>query len=149
MMMTEICQELRNWFEKDRYIGKVSINGNNITVNGKNVNILTGQYFRIIGSVFNDGVHIYPSSYTVDETFDGAVWLMAVPPAVISLATEIDSWQTKYGGVDSVNMSPFNSESFGGYSYSKSGGGSSDASNAGAGTWQSVYAKRLNAWRKV
>jgi hypothetical protein len=83
-----------------------------------------------------------------DEVFDGAIWLMAIPKDVLILSEEIDAWIEKYGGVDSVAMSPYNSESFGGYSYSKSGGGSSDGTSK-AGTWQGAFATRLNEWRKI
>lgn len=151
MIMTELCQEIKNWFDKDRFYGDFKIENNILTMNGAELPIKENQYYRIIGSVFNDGVHLMKSasSILIDEDFDGAIWLMAVPPAVISLANEIDEWQSKYGGADSANMSPYNSESFGGYSYSKSVGGSADGNNAGAGTWQSAFAKRLNAWRKI
>lgn len=73
---------------------------------------------------------------------------MAIPPAMLSLSEEIDAWQTKHGGVDSTAMSPYNSESFGGYSYSKSSGGSAE-SGGGFGGWQSAFANRLNPWRKL
>ena len=149
-MLTEICQELKNWFEKDRCYGDFTIQSGSITQDGVEVPIKDGQYFRVIGSIFNDGVHLFGSvsSVLIDEDFSGEIWLMAVPKAVVDLAAEIGSWVEKYGGVDSVNMSPYNSESFGGYSYSKSGGGSSDGTS-GAGTWQGVFAKRLNIWRKI
>lgn len=151
MMLTEICQYLKNWFDKDRFYGDFKIEDHVLTMGGAELPIKEGQYFRIIGSVFNDGVHLMnsASSDLVDEEFDGAIWLMAVSSAVISLANEIEAWQAKYGGADSVNMSPYNSESFGGYSYSKSGGGSSDGNTSGAGTWQGVFAKRLSLWRKI
>lgn len=149
MIMTEICQEIRNWFDRDRCFGLFKIESGEITVGGKPLEIKDGQYFRIIGSTFNDGVHVFPSSNLIDEDFDGAIWLMAVPPAVISLAAEIEAWQAKYGGVGSMAMSPYNSESFGGYSYSKSGGGSADGTSGSAGTWQGAFAKRLNMWRKI
>lgn len=150
-MLTEICQEIRNWFDRERYIGQISIEGGLVKMGGEELPIRDGQNFRIIGSVFNDGVHLKGDSKDLleDEDFDGAVWAMAVPPAVISLAAEIDAWQAKYGGVDSVSMSPYNSESFGGYSYSKSGGGSGDGTQSAAGTWQGAFAKRLNMWRKI
>lgn len=107
--------------------------------------IQDNQYFRIVGSVFNDGVHQYTSELELtDETFTGAIWLMAIPKDVIDLATEISDWKEKYA--DTVN-SPFQSESFGGYSYSKASGGSSSGSSGP--TWQSVFAKRLNEWRKI
>lgn len=117
------------------------------------MNILDDQYFRIMGSVFNDGVHQkgLGSDALHDETFYGSVWAMAVPPSVIALAEEIEKWQEKYGSVDSASMSPFNSESFGGYSYSKSTGGGSyygDGASGGNG-WKSAFADRLNRWRKI
>ena len=75
------------------------------------------------------------------------MWALAIPKAVINLAAEIAEWQTKYVAADSAAMSPYQSESFGGYSYSKSAGGS--ASGASASGWQSAFANRLNMWRKL
>lgn len=72
-----------------------------------------------------------------DETFDGAVWAMAIPPALEAIAVEIEEWKAKNAD---VLASPYQSESFGGYSYTK---GSDSAS------WQGVFAKRLNRWRKL
>ena len=153
MILTEICQHLRNWFDRNqkKYQGKIEISNGEISVADSSFVLQDGQYYRIIGSLFNDGVHCYHSDTLTDENeFDGAVWSMAIPPAVVELAADIEAWQTKYGNVDSNSMSPFNSESFGGYSYSKSsGGGSSNSSGSGNNTWQGVFAKRLNAWRKI
>lgn len=144
-MLTELCQELKNWFDKDRFFGTFTISGGSIGLS--ETGIQNGQYFRIVGSVFNDGVHQYPAAGLTDETFDGAVWLMAVPQAVITLNQDIMAWQRKYGTADSEAMSPFTSESFGGYSYSKGSG--SSGSDGGGVTWQSVFASRLNLWRKI
>lgn len=146
-MLSELCRELRNWFDIDRQFGDFTIeNGSIVAFNGDEP--LTNQYIRIVGSVFNDGVYKYPVSGLQDETFNGAVWFLAIPAEVISLSQDIDEWKAKYAGVDSAAMSPFNSESFGGYSYSKSGGGSSDGAT-NAGTWQGAFASRLNMWRKI
>lgn len=142
-MLSEICHDLRNYFDTKKYFGKFVISDNSIT---GTYDIQDGQYFRIVGSVFNDGVHEYPPKDLTDEEFTGAIWAMAVPSEVIALADEIKDWAEKYGSVDSANMSPYNSESFGGYSYSKSGGGSS---GDGTGTWQKAFANRLNEWRKI
>ena len=72
---------------------------------------------------------------------------MAVPATVIAIASDINEWQTKYGGADSDAMSPFTSESFAGYSYSKSGSGNA---NSGSNiTWQDVFGGRLNKYRKL
>lgn len=148
-MLTEICQYLHNWFEVAKFYGKFIISDGHIeSYNDGDIGLIEGQYFRIIGSLLNDGVHQYPSEGLKDETFDGAIWSMALPPAVLSLSEEIDSWQIKHGSVDSTAMSPYNSESFGGYSYSKSSGGSVE-SGGGSGGWQSAFANRLNPWRKL
>ena len=146
-MLTEICAYLHNWFceDSDMIVGNIVIGDSEITV--PNVVIQPGQYIRIIGSVFNDGVWQYGEATFRPETFDGAVWLMRIPQTVIQLATDIEDWQAKYGSVDSKAMSPFNSESFGGYSYSKSGGGSAGSSSVP--TWQSVYASRLRRYRRL
>ena len=139
MIITEICAELRNWF--------VVPNGVHIqtyTISGGSIAPLDflqeGQYFRIIGSVFNDGVHQYPATSLTDEVFDGAVWSMAVPPAVIDLAAEIE----EYNNSDAGKASPFTSESFGGYAYTKA----TDANGAPI-SWQKAFASRLNKWRKL
>lgn len=143
-MLAELCHELKNWFEKDKLFDTFTISDGSIVV----PNCQVGQYFRIVGSVFNDGVYQYPATDLIDEVFDGAIWLMAIPKDVLVLSEEIDAWVERYGGVDSVAMSPYNSESFGGYSYSKSGGGSSDGTSK-VGTWQGAFATRLNDWRKI
>lgn len=150
-MLTELCQYCRNWFNRKpngdwypRFVGVFTISNGALITN----ELTEGQYFRIMGSLLNDGVHKYGVDILKDETFEGAVWSMGVPPAVVQLAADIKTWQDKYGGIDSENMSPYQSESFGGYSYSKSGGGTSDGVS-GAGTWQAAFAKRLNPWRKV
>lgn len=149
-MLTEICQYLRNWFDRKpdgseypKYYGDFTIKDGAI-----NAELADGQYYRIIGSTFNDGVHLYPNDFLTDESFNGAVWVMVLPPSLVLLATEINQWQKQYGGANSPALSPYQSESFGGYSYSKSSGGSSDGVGD-AGTWQSVYGSRLNIWRKI
>lgn len=113
------------------------------------MNIQTDQYYRIIGSVFNDGVYKFGSEELKDEDFTGAVWLMAIPDDVISLAAEIYDWQAKYGSVDSENMSPFQSENFGVYSYNKSSGGNSDSTGSSVPTWQSVFGARLRRYKRI
>ena len=138
-MLTEICAELRNYFEvpNGRHFGKFTISGGSIAP----LDFLQeGQYFRIVGSVFNDGVYQYPATSLTDEVFEGAVWAMAVPPTLIALAAEIKA----YNDSDAGKTSPYTSESFGGYSYTKA----TDANGAPIG-WQKAFASRLNKWRKL
>ena len=146
--MTDLCQEIRNWFDRARYIGNITLDaGGGVYCNGIAIGLADGQYYRIIGSTFADGVHVYPDADNKQESFDGAVWAMAVPPSVIKLSAEIAAWRTKYEAPDAASMSPFSSESFGGYSYSKSSNTSDGAS--GGASWKSAFASRLNALRKI
>ena len=142
-MLSELCGELRNYFLKDResskYQGEYTIEDGAINLDDI---LLEGQYFRIVGSVFNDGVYQYPATNLKDETFNGAIWAMAIPPEVIALAAEINSWVEN--NADTLN-SPYTSESFGGYSYTKA----SASYGVGAYSWQNHFSSRLNKWRKI
>jgi hypothetical protein len=138
-MLTELLAEIRNYFEvpNGRHFGTFTISGGSIAP----LDFLQeGQYFRIIGSVFNDGVHKYGETKLTNETFDGAVWAMAVPPSVIALSEEIKA----YNESDAGKASPYTSESFGGYSYTKAT--DSDGSPI---SWKKAFASRMNAWRKL
>lgn len=135
-MLEKMCAECRNYFIKDIHFGTFKIESGAI----EPLDFLQeGQYFRIVGSVLNDGVYQYPSSDLVDETFDGAVWAMSVPPSFIALSAEIKDWQDKDG-----KPSAYTSESFGGYSYTK-------ATNAKGqvATWKEVFAPQLNQYRRA
>ena len=139
-MLEQVLMHLKNWFLVPGGIheGTYTIEDGGIALPF----LANGQYFRICGSVFNDGLHQYPASDLKAETFEGTVWALAVPQAVIELAAEIEAWQKKNGD---ASTSPYQSESFGGYSYSKA----TDSATGGAVTWQSAFRSRLNAWRKI
>ena len=147
LILTEVCEYLNNYFWEKKIAGHFLIHEGDISING----IKEGQYFRIIGSTFNDGVHKYPidteEAPLIDEEFDGFIWTMAVPATVIAISSDIGKWQDEYGSADSAAMSPFNSESFSTYSYSKSGSG--NANSGSNTTWQDVFGGRLNKYRKL
>lgn len=148
-MLTEICAEIRNYFslDKDKILGDFSVEDGHIT---PSFDLEENQYYRIVGSVFNDGVHKAGDNLVDEGTFHGAIWKMRVPTAVLDLADEIAAWQAENGSLQSANMSPFTSESFGGYSYQKSSGSSTEAgAGATAVTWQTMFSKRLNPYRKA
>ena len=139
-MLEQVLMHLKNWFLVP---GGIHEGTYTIEDGGSALPFLeNGQYFRICGSVFNDGLHQYPATDLKAETFDGTVWALAVPQAVIDLAAEIEAWQTKNGD---ASVSPYQSESFGGYQYSKA----TDSASGGAVTWQSAFRSRLDAWRKI
>ena len=151
-MLTEICQYLKNWeFDLDecpKIEDTFTIEGGEISALNEQMTILPGQYFRIIGSMLNDGVHLYPDAALADETFNGAVWLMSIPQSIVNLADDIGAWVDAYENAKSTSMTPYNSETFGGYAYSKSGSGAS-VSASGLIGWQAAFADRLNPWRKI
>lgn len=144
-MLTEFFQYLRNWFYGDqpRFDDEFTIENGQLNIADK---IMLGQYYRIFGSILNDGVYLHDGKETLQaETFTGTVRLMAVPKEVAALLNDINAWVAKYG-VDSEAMSPFTSESFGGYSYSK---GQTNNGNGKGASWQNAFAARLGLWRKV
>lgn len=145
-ILDELCAELNNYFRRDIHSGEYVISGGSIDLHEY---IQDGQYFRIVGSVFNEGVHKYPATDLKDEVFRGAIWSMAVPETVLDLASDIDEWKAKYEDVNSSMMSPFTSESFGTYSYSKSSGGTSGGAGDTSNSWQGAFASRLNKWRRL
>ena len=104
-----------------------------------------GQYFRICDSVFNDGVYQYPASGLTNEVFDGAIWYMAVPPDVVSLVADMTEWETK--NADAIN-SPYQSESFGGYSYSLKSSGAGGNADVSVDAF-SHFSSKINRYRKV
>ena len=138
-MLEQVLMNIRNWFPV-----KGGIHSGTFTIKDGGITLpflADGQYFRICGSVFNDGLHQYNVLDLFDETFTGTIWALAIPKAVIDLAAEIEAWETKNGEAAS---GIYQSESFGGYQYSKQ-----TASDGGQLTVWSVFRKRLNQWRKL
>lgn len=146
-MLTEICDYLNNYFWRTKRNGTIRIEDGTFVADY----LQEGQYFRIVGSVFpeNEGVHKYPATDLKDEIFEGSIWSMAVPQAVIDLASDVEAWKAKYGTVDSPAMSPYTSESFNNYSYSKNAGSSNADGSNSSNTWQGAFASRLNMWKRL
>lgn len=138
-MLEQVLRHLNNWFLVEIHEGTFTVENGSITLPF----LLTNQYFRIVGSVFNDGLHQYPATDLTDETFTGMVWALAVPKAVVVLAEDIAAWEEKNG---EAVASPYQSESFGGYSYTKRSAGNDSGTLNG---WQDAFRGRLNDWRKL
>lgn len=147
MTLAELCKELKNWFTTSMYHGTFTITNGVINLSDMvaDGSLQDGQYFRIVGSVFNDGVYQYPATDLDDEVFTGAIWAMAVPKDVITLLNDINAWLDTYS---SELQKPYQSESFGGYSYSLKGS-LSGGSGAAVEPWKAQFASRLNRWRKI
>lgn len=141
MLLDDMCAICRNYFCDDSSKHKGTFSVKNGVLAPLDY-LAEEQYFRIVGSVFNDGVHQHPAPDLTDEVFDGEVWAMRLPPAFLALAGEIDEYKQK---TDGGGASPYTSESFGGYSYEKA----TDAETGAPLSWQAVFAPKLNRWRKI
>ena len=146
-MLEQICAHIHNFFDMDAHrnywhkeSGLFSITGGTISLDF----LQTGQYFRIEDSVFNDGVYQYPPTGLTNEVFDGTIYAMHVPKSFLALCSEIAAWQTANGA---AAMGPYQSESFGGYSYTLANRGQG-SNGLGAG-WQLSFKDRLDPWRKI
>ena len=134
-MINELCNEINNWFEDEKHFDEYKIESGIIA---PSVNLAEGQYYRIIGSLFNDGVHKFGENDLVDESFEGSIWTMRVPPEVVRLVQQIETYNS------SSTLTPFVSESFGGYSYTKATG-----ANGVPLDWRTIFRSSLNRWRKI
>lgn len=133
-MLEAILRHLNNKFAVESETADFEIWGGYIALPF----LTEGQYYWISGSLFNDGLHRYGEDNLTDETFMGTISGLAIPADVLTLAEEIEAWQEKNG---EAAASPYQSESFGGYSYSKGSGESA--------TWQGAFKSRLNPYRRV
>ena len=151
-MLTEVCNFIHNYFEIARQTGEFKVKNGTIDLSDL---LYYGQRFRIVGSHLNDGIYTYRENEIYnddnteavalsDETFTGAVYAMSVPRDVWQLVFDVQAWINKN---KTVLDSPYTSESFGGYSYTKASG--SGANAVGVLGWQDVFRSRLNAYRKI
>lgn len=149
MMLDTVCAHIHNYFcdESDILTGDWTITNGAIDLSVTTVK--TGQYFRIVGSTFNDGVYKYgeEAAELTDEAFTGEIWPMKPPRPFLQTVSDIESWQAQYG---TAMQSPFQSESvIGVYSYTKQGGNTTQGAAGDADGWKTVFKSRLNPWRKL
>ena len=142
-MLQAVLMHINNWFERETHIGGFAVSNG---VLSPNPGIQDGQYFRIVGSVFNDGLHKWPTRLLADESFAGEVRALAVPQEIVNLSLEIAQWCED--NEKSVS-SPYSAESFGGYSYQRESGGEGAAKYEGGDAWKAHFRSSLNAWRKL
>ncbi len=142
-MIAQICAEVKNYFvQRD-----VDVHAGNYTIANGEISpvpfVRVGQYYRIVGSALNDGVYQrgVDDLHLADEEFFGSVWSMRIPKDFLALCEEIQAWQT--ANAESLS-GPYQSESFGGYSYSRG-----TSANGGAWTWKDQFRNKLNAYRKL
>lgn len=140
-ILEQVLNHIHNWFVYDEAAsGYVTIQDGSLPAS---VQVPDGAWYRIKGSLFNDGLHQQPAEDLQDETFDGTITTCAIPKALLLVVDEIAAWQEANGG---VTDGPYSSESFGGYTYSLK----SDSSGSGGLTgWRLAFRDKLNPWRKM
>lgn len=147
-MLEEVLRYMNNRFDSDSSgnaygsaCGTFTVDDGTLEIDG----LKEGQYFWVEGSVLNDGLHLYPESDMRDETFDGKVVFLHIPQAVVGISDEIDAWMAK--NADALD-GPYQSESFGGYSYTKASG-NAQGNETPYAAWQLQFGARLRPWRKL
>lgn len=135
-MLYEIMKSIKNFFPDNSHqiTGRFTISDNVIE---PFVSLCEGQYFLIEGSAVNDGVY-QKGAELVDEEFEGTIIPLKIPRDFLTLVEEIE--QT----AKSEKPSTMQSESFGGYSYTRA-----TTSTGQLASVIDAYATRLNAWRKI
>ncbi len=134
-MIETLMNYCNNYFEISAQESSFTVTNGSMEINGA----LEGQYVRILGSVFNDGIYKYPLAGLQDESFTGIVQLLAIPQAFIELAQRIEEWKK----LPDNPPTSITSESFGGYSYTK-------ASNNGSPvSWKDVFKAEISIYRQI
>ena len=135
MMLYEVMKHIRNFFPTDiSEEREFEIKDGTLSLSFVSDN----RYVLIEGSTMNDGVYKYPIEGLEDEVFEGRVTILCPPRNFIDLVSEIEAFKS------SLNLGGYQSESFGGYSYSRATNSSGSLAD-----WQDVYRERLNVWRKI
>ena len=141
-MLDKLLREL-GWYRRpNKYVNQIKVG--KFTIEGGKIApsdfLKEEDHYRIIGSKHNDGLYQYPNSDLTDEVFDGAVWVMRVPPSLVTLAQQYKEELEKESGKPSAYIS----ESFGGYSYTKATNSKGVPLN-----WEHLHADELNQWRII
>ena len=145
-MLTEICAYLHNYFDYERHYGDISVIGNSLFCNGKEIVLDEGQYFALFRNRFALGVYKQGEPLR-DRTFEGSIWLLDFPDAILDADKFAKEWMEKNGSAGSEANSAFTSESYKGYSYSK---GTNSKGKAGTSIFDNAqFAAMLNPYRKL
>lgn len=138
MTIYEIMRQCRNFFPdiENQHSGTFTITDGAIDLDFVSDN----QLFLIEKSHFNDGVHEYPTESLRDETFEGIITPLCPPADFLDFIREVQEWDE---ATKEKRLSPYQSESFAGYSYTKA------TANGRTATWKDIFSDRINTWRKV
>lgn len=143
-MIAQVMDECRNHFWREYLSGAFSVKNGMLHELGKGLDVGGFRYVIIVGSMQHDGLWqvnqgaegalLSGAENLADETFIGKVYFCAPPADFVQLCSEIEAFTAKYP------VTPYQSESFGAYSYSKAAG-------AGSADWRGAFGRRLSTWR--
>lgn len=146
-ILEQVLGSIHNWFVRDTF----EVSGCRIedATLPASVTFPDGVWYRIQGSYLNDGMHLRgdENEGLTDETFDGMITTHVMPKALLSIVDEISEWANGKQG-ETAN-GPYQSESFGGYSYTLKGSSATSGTNPPTTGWRAVFAGRLSQWRKL
>ena len=141
--LTTVCRSIRNYFYQHVnnnavifQCGKFKIQDGSIS---PSIELIEGQYYRIVGNIMNNGIYKYGSeNFVRDEEFNGYMIPLSIPDDFLDIVADIKAiLESK---TDNSNVI---SESFAGYSY--------QLATDDKGTplsWQDVFAAKLNPYRR-
>ena len=149
-ILEDVLWHIHNWFVYDTIdVDACQIDEGALPASVTS-SLLDGQWYRIRGSVLNDGLHQHPAADLTDETFDGSLDTLVIPKPLLRVVEEIQDYiERNASALEKAQSSPYQSESFGGYSYSLRGDLTSNSSSGGLSGWQTAFASRLNPFRKI
>ena len=129
--LNEVCALIHNWFDSgDSFSGEFDIQNEDIVDLPEGLR--AGAYVRIEGSSMNDGAYCVGGGGLADESFKGRL-------TVMNLVSEIADWKKANA---KALTGVFQSESFGGYSYTLDASGSRT-------TVAGAFGTRLGRYRKI
>lgn len=141
--VADVMRHVNNFFETGYRATTYSISGGILSPNDV---LRPGMWIYISGSFFWDGVWKIGEGWKLegapenaaDDTFVGRVYFLAPPADFLALCDEIAEYNEKNA------VSPYQSESFGEYSYTRATG-----KDGGVLGWQQAFADRLRPFRRM
>lgn len=138
-----ILRYLNNYFYRFGEYGEQNIKINKLKVKGA---YRVGEYVKIVGSLYNDGVYqvigvevgsIVVAGELSDEDFTGTIFSLAIPKRIKEIAEQIQEFNRQ------LSASGFESESFGDYSYTRA-----KNKNGELMGWKDIFKSELALYRK-
>ena len=130
----ELLTYLRNFFPGKKWeFSDFQITGGKIEL----PELWDGSHYLVEGSRRNDGIHVYGDNDLLPETFTGTVTELCIDKQLLKKWVSINNWCREN---EKLIYSPYQSESFGGYAYTKT---------TVTTSWKSVFADDLRPWRKL